>query len=438
MTEFWNDTSITQIPDDMFLNSTLAELSNPPSGFSEFRIISSAIIVAIVVVVIVVGNSLVCIAVTGNDRSLKSIQYWFLVSLAVADLMVGVLIMPLGIVSNLYGCWVFGPFLCLLWLVLDVLACTASILSLCLISLDRYFCITKPIQYAKWRTGRRARIMIGAVWVLSLIISVPPLFGWRDQTKPEHPECLKCNISSQLGYILYSTMGSFFIPAFVMIVFYIKIWGAAKRHARTALRKPSYGKKSIMTTTQAVTTSTRLTYELVDTDEPTQNPNIRPNSLDKSKSRNSLSPNVLIIQDAQSVSRMAETPDSQSNGNIDIDEAPSQFEVSCAGQTVTDRGSAFQPNEMSRRKRKIAQARERRATVILGIIMGTFLLCWFPFFGLYVITSLCGKQCENAIPPLLFEFFFWIGYCNSALNPVIYTIFNRDFRKAFKRILHIN
>ncbi|XP_072026426.1 alpha-2Db adrenergic receptor-like [Amphiura filiformis] len=437
MAAFLNDSFTTLIPDDMLFTSTVAErLPNPPSGFSEFRIISSAIIVAIIVVIIVVGNSLVCIAVTGNDRSLKSIQYWFLVSLAAADLMVGVLIMPLGIVANLYGCWVFGPFLCLLWLVLDVLACTASILSLCLISLDRYFCITKPIQYAKWRTGRRARIMIASVWVLSTMISVPPLFGWRDQEEPQNQECLECNISNQIGYILYSTMGSFFIPAFVMVVFYIKIWGAAKRHARTALRKPVYG-KSMVTTTQAVTTSTRLTYELVDTDEPNQKCH-SPNSNAKSKDRHSLAPNVMIIQDAQSVSRMGGSPDSQSNGNIDVDEGPSQYEASCAGASINDNRPSFQPGETSRRKRKLAQARERRATVILGIIMGTFLLCWFPFFGLYVITALCGEKCVSAIPPLLFEFFFWIGYCNSALNPIIYTIFNREFRKAFKRILHIN
>ena len=436
MADFFNDSS-TETPDDLFTTAGYEKLPNPPSGFSPLRIISSAIIVAIIVVIIVVGNSLVCIAVTGNDRSLKSIQYWFLVSLAVADLMVGVLIMPLGIVNNLYGCWVFGPFLCLLWLVLDVLACTASILSLCLISLDRYFCITKPIQYAKWRTGRRARIMIGAIWVLSLVISVPPLFGWRDQSENVHPECLKCNISSQIGYILYSTMGSFFIPAFIMVVFYIKIWGAAKRHARTALRKPSYGKKSFATT-QAVTQSTRLTYELVDTEEPNQKCN-KAETNSRPPDRSSLCPNVMIIQDAQSVSRMGTGSQEQSNGNIDIDEGASQFEVSYAGASVNDTNRpSLQPSEMSRRKRKLAQARERRATVILGIIMGTFLLCWFPFFGLYVITSLCGPRCQDAIPELLFEFFFWIGYCNSALNPVIYTIFNRDFRKAFKKILHIN
>lgn len=437
MADVFND-SATEWPDDVYYNGGNSTIRvpfypYPPSGYSQFRIITAAIIVTIVVVVIIVGNALVCIAVTGKDRSIKGIQHWFLVSLAVADLMVGVLIMPLGIVNDLYGCWVFGPFLCLMWKVLDVLACTASILGLCLISLDRYFCITKPIQYAKWRTGRRARFMIGAIWVLSVVISVPPLFGWRDTPSPEEEantpkNCNKCKISEELGYILYSTMGSFFVPAFIMIVFYIKIWGAAKRHARTALRKPSYGRRSCVTSTQAATTSTRLTYELVDTEEPSLKPSTSP-CKKKQTQMNTLSPGCMVIADCESVSRIA--PPEQSNG-VDLDEGPSQFEISCTGPSKP----SLQPREMARRKRKIAQARERRATVILGIIMGTFLLCWFPFFGLYVVVALCGKPCE--VPVLLFDFFFWIGYCNSALNPVIYTIFNRDFRKAFKRILHLH
>ena len=72
---------------------------------------------------------------------------------------------------------------------------------------------------------------------------------------------------------------------------------------------------------------------------------------------------------------------------------------------------------------------------MLGIIMGSFLACWYPFFQLYVIATVCGDSCN--IPDFLFKFVFWIGYCNSALNPLIYTIFNRDFRKAFKKVLGI-
>lgn len=83
-------------------------------------------------------------------------------------------------------------------------------------------------------------------------------------------------------------------------------------------------------------------------------------------------------------------------------------------------------------KRRIARKKEKRATLILGLIMGSFIACWLPFFFLYILTPAC-KNCD--IPDSAFAVAFWLGYMNSALNPAIYTIFNKDFRRAFRRIL---
>lgn len=83
-------------------------------------------------------------------------------------------------------------------------------------------------------------------------------------------------------------------------------------------------------------------------------------------------------------------------------------------------------------KRRIARKKEKRATLILGLIMGSFIACWLPFFFLYILTPACTK-CK--IPDTAFAVAFWLGYMNSALNPAIYTIFNKDFRRAFRRIL---
>lgn len=90
------------------------------------------------------------------------------------------------------------------------------------------------------------------------------------------------------------------------------------------------------------------------------------------------------------------------------------------------------PRDPEKEKRRIARKKEKRATLILGLIMGSFIACWLPFFFLYILVPVC-KDCH--IPDFAFSLAFWLGYMNSALNPAIYTIFNKDFRRAFRRIL---
>jgi len=80
--------------------------------------------------------------------------------------------------------WPLDRAVCDAWTSLDVLLCTASILNLCAISIDRYFVITRPFQYAIKRTPKHMAAIIAAVWILSALISIPPLFGWREYLPP--------------------------------------------------------------------------------------------------------------------------------------------------------------------------------------------------------------------------------------------------------------
>lgn len=94
------------------------------------------------------------------------------------------------------------------------------------------------------------------------------------------------------------------------------------------------------------------------------------------------------------------------------------------GATLTD---------AARERRRLARHREKRATLVLGLILGSFIACWLPFFTMYVLMPVCGERCRP--PAWSAALAFWLGYVNSALNPAIYTIFNQDFRRAFRRIL---
>ncbi|KAK0083052.1 hypothetical protein PV325_009447 [Microctonus aethiopoides] len=160
-----------------------------PSGYSLIQIILASIAATILMITVVVGNMLVIIAIA-TEKALKNIQNWFIASLAVADFFLGLVVMPFSLANEIMGYWIFGYWWCDIYSAMDVLLCTASIMNLCLISLDRFWSITQAVEYLKKRTPARAALMIALVWILSALICIPPLLGWkRPAVKEEFPMC---------------------------------------------------------------------------------------------------------------------------------------------------------------------------------------------------------------------------------------------------------
>ncbi|KAJ9597916.1 hypothetical protein L9F63_011203, partial [Diploptera punctata] len=105
--------------------------------------------------------------------------------------------------------------------------------------------------------------------------------------------------------------------------------------------------------------------------------------------------------------------------------------------TFDDSNAANKPKLISRMGKRNIKAQvkrfrmETKAAKTLGIIVGGFIVCWLPFFTMYLVRAFC----EDCIHHLVFSILFWLGYCNSAINPCIYALFSKDFRFAFKRII---
>ncbi len=160
-----------------------------PSGYTPLSLLIASVFVTIIMVIVVGGNVLVIIAIA-TEKSLKGIQNWFIASLAVADCSLGVIVMPFSLANEMMGYWVFGQWWCDVHSAIDVLLCTSSIMNICLISLDRYWSITHAIEYLRMRTPALVAIMITVVWILSGLISIPPLLGWKKETpQGEFPTC---------------------------------------------------------------------------------------------------------------------------------------------------------------------------------------------------------------------------------------------------------
>ncbi|XP_049534648.1 octopamine receptor beta-3R-like isoform X2 [Anopheles darlingi] len=246
--DYWNGT--TELPSVLgngTHESTAPTIGKPHAGHGENA--SSIIITAVqclifgsIIIGAVLGNALVIISVHKN-RKLRVITNYFVVSLAMADMLVALCAMTFNASVEISGRWLFGPFMCNVWNSLDVYFSTASILHLCCISVDRYFAIVRPLEYPLYMTQRTVFMMLANVWVLPALISFTPIFlGWY--TTAEHLATLAlnpdlCIFVVNKTYAIISSSISFWIPGIVMVTMYYRIYKEAVRQRKALSRTSS-------------------------------------------------------------------------------------------------------------------------------------------------------------------------------------------------------
>ncbi|NWW96579.1 DRD1C protein, partial [Rhynochetos jubatus] len=201
----------------------------------------TAALLLLLILSTLLGNTLVCVAVVRFRHLRSKVTNFFVISLAVSDLFVAVLVMPWKAATEVAGFWPFGAF-CDVWVAFDIMCSTASILNLCIISLDRYWAISSPFRYERKMTRRAAFVMIAVAWLLSLLISfIPVQLKWhkdRELLSQREPgfnvsgEEENCDSSLNRTYAISSSLVSFYIPVAIMIVTYTRIFRIAQRQIR--------------------------------------------------------------------------------------------------------------------------------------------------------------------------------------------------------------
>ena len=86
-------------------------MSGYPSGYVTWEVILISVVVVFIMATIIIGNLLVIVAIF-SEYTLQCVQNWFVASLAVADLMLGILVMPFSLSQEVVGYWLFGGFWC--------------------------------------------------------------------------------------------------------------------------------------------------------------------------------------------------------------------------------------------------------------------------------------------------------------------------------------
>ncbi|XP_014663408.1 PREDICTED: alpha-1B adrenergic receptor-like [Priapulus caudatus] len=191
------------------------------------RAVTTGILLGLINMATIGGNVLVLLAVFVN-RHLRSATHYFIANLAIADLLLGTAVLPFSVSLEITDRWLFGSFFCDIWAAIDVLCCTASIISLCVISVDRYIGVTRPLSYSFIMTPRKGLAVIAVVWIVSVLISIGPLMGWKKPTLKPY----ECGPVEDLDYVLFSASGSFYIPLVIILLVYYRIYLEAVRQSK--------------------------------------------------------------------------------------------------------------------------------------------------------------------------------------------------------------
>lgn len=453
---------------------------------SLWEVITIAAVSAIVSLITIIGNVLVMLSFTVNSQ-LKTVNNYYLLSLAFADLIIGVFSMNLYTSYILMGYWSLGNLACDLWLALDYVASNASVMNLLVISFDRYFSITRPLTYRAKRTPKRAGIMIGLAWLVSFILWAPPILCWQyfvgKRTVPER----QCQIQffSEPVITFGTAIAAFYIPVSIMTILYCRIYKETERRSKDLAElqgvshsiesdKPQTSiMRSCFSTTskeqnQSWSSSSHGTSEWSKSDQLSTF-NKYASSEDEERT---MSSDILLVfrnhacatsgtamseydeqirgQDKDFLSSSVKDPSQKSkkcisykfkladkrsnspevkNGNSKAESF--SFSLSIPSTALSSKPSDLTlKNQITKRKRMVL-IKEKKAAQTLSAILLAFIITWTP----YNIMVLISTFCSDCIPLSLWHLGYWLCYVNSTVNPMCYALCNKTFQKTFRMLL---
>ncbi|XP_062372986.1 5-hydroxytryptamine (serotonin) receptor 2C, G protein-coupled-like 1 [Sardina pilchardus] len=399
-----------------------------------------ALLILIIIFLTIGGNILVIMAVS-MEKKLQNATNFFLRSLAVADMLVGILVMPISLINILYDyVWPLRNELCPIWIYLDVLFSTASIMHLCAISLDRYVAIRNPIEHSRFNSRTKAMIKIAVVWTISIGISMPiPVIGLHNQDKVfVNGSC----VMNEERFMLVGSFVAFFIPLVIMVVSYCLTIQVLQRQATVFLYEGKATSSSSSQQPLNPPTSPPSSSSGPPPGSATSLPSVATSATSGGSGaapsrRSSLNCLRGAVSSGLSSRPSSTTPCSDTISIIPSSEAPSQLNSPAAGRDSGGGGGGSHGSSSCGGRRGMMQAikNERRASKVLGVVFFLFLVMWCPFFVTNVLFVLCHQSCSAPLLEELLKVFVWVGYISSGVNPLVYTLFNKTYRRAFSRYL---
>nr|XP_054774456.1 5-hydroxytryptamine receptor 1D-like [Lytechinus pictus] len=352
------------------------------------------LITSVISAVTTIGNIMVIVAYCRDNRIRSSAANLLILNLAVTDLTVGALLWPINIAWLIKEFWPFGEILCKVWLVTDYTVASMSVLTLVLISWDRYCLLMIGVRYQTVQTKKRIGAIICISWVVESLWYILTVCAWSPITGHyEVDYAVECDseAKSSLALTLVQNSIQVYIPFAILIALNLAVYYNIKRRSRGIVGQ-SPGNE--LSTRQATKGEGSPSAEGLDgQDRPT---------LSDSQRTSANAPEGIGIKE-------------HLNGSASI------------RQRQQPKGEVLSKEQTF--------ARHRKAAVVLAILVGCFLICWLPVQVTSIMYAICGKKCVSWLALDITNTLVW---GNSMINPFIYAATNKHFRRSFRRFLLID
>ncbi|XP_066504965.1 muscarinic acetylcholine receptor M1 [Hoplias malabaricus] len=459
------------------LSSSCNDTAEAAEGSITWRMAMITLITVPLSAITIIGNVLVIVAFRVNPL-LRTVSNYFLLSLAVADLILGTISMNLYTTYILIGRWTLGNLACDVWLAVDYVASNASVMNLLAISFDRYLSVTRPLTYRARRTTKRAALLIALAWGVSFILWAPAILFWQDIVGKRMVPEDQCSVQFlSVPVITFGTaIAAFYLPVCVMVALYWKVYRETEKRSQqlagliaspVADTKKSSQRSSqhevqsrLQDTTQqngeptstnlcpSIThctaawwkkkrehfvnppSHTALTSSFPQTDTAMDNNSSLCNNKDEEK-------NTAYIPLVRLSKRLDSVNDSDIESDAQVSNCRSDSQQSIGQSSGSfpdmDTGASLSQGvvQRSRKPRSWSLIREKKAARTLSAILLAFIVTWTP----YNIMVLVSTFCEQCVPESLWHLGYWLCYVNSTVNPVCYALCNKQFRLTFKALL---
>uniref|UniRef100_H2ZNZ3 G-protein coupled receptors family 1 profile domain-containing protein n=1 Tax=Ciona savignyi TaxID=51511 RepID=H2ZNZ3_CIOSA len=428
------------------------------------------------------GNVMVIVSFVIN-RALRTVNNYLILSLAAADLVIGVVSMNLFTVFIVSGSWKLGAVLCDVWLALDYVASNASVMNLLIICLDRYYSVTKPVEYRNQRTPKRFITAIIGAWSISFILWAPWVLFWQfivnKRTVPED-NCYVQFIKDSKPMAVITAIGAFYLPATVMCVLYWKVYIGIKNRRKKLLRM----KEIKVAKDNSIISGSEDEHQSNSSDghcrgDSSNNPNVHifgkglkarmrhffqhksdfsaPNENNQKVATTNIDKNTisefenfdstngsLVLENNQR--KISTNSTKVKNKRRKLPSIPKEaspmtpltnkFLESVGNGTNKITSLALEKRLKLQVVKKKLQSlnKETKAARLLASILAAFILLWLPYNIMALVEAFCPLA-EKCIPDLAWNFGYWFCYLNSTLNPVCYAMCNKNFQQTFKFLL---